>query len=75
MKKSYYIFYLDPRDELDDRDRSLIKAIIYWSNEDELYEKIEQVFENNKIIWSGTKEGHRNIYTMQQSDLTNVAEY
>lgn len=75
MFKDYIVLYMDSKYELEDCDRNAFEFIINYKDKNDFDEKIKEIFNSNKLSWNKNKEGYKNIFSVRQISLTNVAEY
>lgn len=75
MFRDYIILYMDAKDELNDCDRDTFEFIIHYKDQDEFDKKLCVIFEENKLVWNGHKDGYKNIFGANQVKLTNIREY
>lgn len=49
--------------------------IINYRNGEEFDKKLLNIFNDNRVIWDGYRDGFKNIFSVKQISLTNVKEY
>lgn len=74
MSKILIVLYFDCEEKKEDEERDIYRFILNCE-EDNFKEKLYQVFKKNNLLWGNYESGYKTIFSMNQTDITNLPEY